>query len=155
MARLSTSIVSQPSVGSVAVNTDGSVTYTPQMNYSGQVTFTYEVCDNGLPALCDQATVTITVTEPTGIADPVAGSLILSATPNPFKETVNIRLDGDYTTTVDLLIYNSTGELQAEVKVAPGLRHISWGANQAAGVYLVVVSDGITTSSPLRVVKSE
>ncbi len=39
----------------------GAVTYTPDANFNGSDTFTYEVCDDGVPVLCDTATVTITV----------------------------------------------------------------------------------------------
>ena len=57
------SVVTGPSHGSLNIDpVSGKVTYTPAANYSGSDSFTYQVCDNGTPALCDQATVTITVT---------------------------------------------------------------------------------------------
>lgn len=51
----------QPSNGAVTLNTDGSFAYTPTLNYVGEDIFTYNVCDDGAPSLCDSATVTITV----------------------------------------------------------------------------------------------
>ncbi len=58
---LTTTLVSAPTNGTVAVNPDGTATYTPDPNFSGVDSFTYEVCDLGLPILCDQATVSLTV----------------------------------------------------------------------------------------------
>ncbi|MFM8596871.1 MAG: tandem-95 repeat protein, partial [Flavobacteriales bacterium] len=58
----SVAITVQPGSGSVSVNpTTGAITYTPAANYFGTVSFTYQVCDNGTPILCDDAIVTITV----------------------------------------------------------------------------------------------
>ncbi|MBL0047301.1 MAG: tandem-95 repeat protein [Bacteroidetes bacterium] len=47
--------------GILVLNSDGTFTYTPNLNFTGIDTFTYEVCDNGIPVLCDNAVVTITV----------------------------------------------------------------------------------------------
>jgi hypothetical protein len=54
-------IVTSPVNGNVTVNANGTVTYTPVNSFTGVDTFTYQVCDNGSPVLCDQATVTVTV----------------------------------------------------------------------------------------------
>lgn len=48
--------------GTLTINSNGTFSFTPDLNYSGTDTFIYQVCDNGSPALCDTATVTITVT---------------------------------------------------------------------------------------------
>ncbi|MFM6946911.1 MAG: tandem-95 repeat protein [Flavobacteriales bacterium] len=56
-------ITVQPSNGTVTVNpTTGVITFNPAPNFFGTTTFTYQVCDNGFPVLCDDATVTINVT---------------------------------------------------------------------------------------------
>ena len=55
---LAASSASDPDHGSVALNADGSFTYTPDENDNGLDSFTYEVCDG---ELCDTGTVTITV----------------------------------------------------------------------------------------------
>ena len=52
-------IDSGPSNGSVTVNPDGSIDYTPDANFSGIDSFTYEVCD--VDGECATATVTVTV----------------------------------------------------------------------------------------------
>ena len=53
--------VNPPANGSVVINTDGTVTYTPAPGFAGTDTFTYQICENGNPANCATATVTITV----------------------------------------------------------------------------------------------
>ena len=59
----SVTIVTQPTNGSVTVNDDGTVDYTPDNGYTGPDSFVYEV-SNTLPnPQSDVATVTITVTE--------------------------------------------------------------------------------------------
>lgn len=64
-------IVTPPPSGSVTVNTDGTITFTPAPGFTGVVTFVYQVCDNsGIPTYCDQATVSITVT-PVVVPPPV------------------------------------------------------------------------------------
>ncbi len=52
----SVSVTSGPSNGSTSVNPDGSIEYTPDADFFGSDSFTYEVCD--LAGLCDSATVT-------------------------------------------------------------------------------------------------
>lgn len=54
-------IVSGPTHGSVTINADGTITYTPASDYSGSDSFVYQVCDDVLGNLCATATVTITV----------------------------------------------------------------------------------------------
>jgi len=56
------SIDSALSNATIALNTDGTVTYTPQTDFTGTDTFTYTLCDDSKPeATCDTATVTITI----------------------------------------------------------------------------------------------
>ncbi|MEZ4979151.1 MAG: Ig-like domain-containing protein, partial [Chitinophagales bacterium] len=61
---INTTPLSGPSAGTVVINTDGSFIYTPQADTTGIFTFEYSICDNGIPSLCDTATVSITVLEP-------------------------------------------------------------------------------------------
>jgi len=50
--------------GTFVLNTiTGEVTFTPATNFNGLVTpVSYQVCDNGTPAMCGQAVITVTVT---------------------------------------------------------------------------------------------
>jgi gliding motility-associated-like protein len=50
-----------PSNGLVTANSDGSITYTPYAGFSGDDQFCYFICDNGIPVLCDTASVYIHV----------------------------------------------------------------------------------------------
>ncbi len=58
---VNSSPVSGPSNGMVSLLGNGNFTYTPAANYAGTDLFVYEVCDDGTPVLCDQATVSFTV----------------------------------------------------------------------------------------------
>lgn len=53
-------VVSAPRNGSVEVG-DGFLTYKLSRDFAGKDTFTYEVCDNGEPSKCAEATVTMSV----------------------------------------------------------------------------------------------
>jgi VCBS repeat-containing protein len=66
---LSVTLVSGPSNGSLTLNSDGSFDYTPNANFNGQDSFTYEASDGN--GGTDQATVTITVHS---VNDPVSAS---------------------------------------------------------------------------------
>jgi gliding motility-associated-like protein len=63
---LTVTLVNGPSNGTVVLNADGTFTCTPNAGYSGVDQFTYQICDNGIPILCDMATVYITV-----VPDPI------------------------------------------------------------------------------------
>jgi hypothetical protein len=56
---VTTTPVSDVAHGVLTLNSDGSFTYTPDLNFNGTDSFEYEVCDD--EALCDTATVNITV----------------------------------------------------------------------------------------------
>lgn len=60
---VNTTPVNGPLNGTLVLNADGTFTYTPNTGFEGEDSFTYEVCDNGSPALCDQATVTVRVSK--------------------------------------------------------------------------------------------
>jgi hypothetical protein len=71
-AGLTATVVSPPAHGTLALQPDGSFTYTPATGYSGPDGFTYQACDPGTPALCsDPATVSVTV-QPAACAAPAA-----------------------------------------------------------------------------------
>ena len=68
---VSTNGVLQPSNGTVSVDGNGNITYTPDNGFSGQDIFEYEIWDDGTPSLSDIAQVTIQVASQTN-SPPVA-----------------------------------------------------------------------------------
>jgi len=58
-----TSVTANPSNGSVVINDDGTITYTPDKTCVRTDVFKYQVCDTRDD--CDEATVTVTVLKPT------------------------------------------------------------------------------------------
>jgi large repetitive protein len=77
----SVKITLQPTNGTATVNANGTIIYTPNTGYLGQDTLIYNVCDNGIPALCDTALVVIKVTPPPANQAPVANRDDVSTTP--------------------------------------------------------------------------
>ena len=61
-AGVTVTVVSQPASGTVTVNPDnGTFTYTPNSNFTGDDHFTYEICSVECTELCDQAEVHINI----------------------------------------------------------------------------------------------
>lgn len=58
---INTTPTSDPTNGSVTINTDGTFTYTPNSGFTGMDMFSYQVCDDGSPSMCDITSVTIDV----------------------------------------------------------------------------------------------
>lgn len=48
-------------IGTYTIDATGNYVFTPTVGYTGPASFTYQVCDDGSPALCDIATVYLTV----------------------------------------------------------------------------------------------
>ncbi len=61
--------VNNVSNGRLWLNKTGSFVYRPNTGFTGTDSFVYEVCDNGSPQACDQATVRITVRNTTNAVD--------------------------------------------------------------------------------------
>ncbi len=119
-------IVSQPDNGTAVVNADGSVTYTPPANFTGVVTFPYQVCDKGTSPLCATALVTVTVnpTPPVGttlapvavddalvtpINTPKTGTLASNDSDPNSPALPLIYTPGTFTTTHGTLVVDNTG----------------------------------------------
>lgn len=110
---LTVTSVSQPANGSVVLNPDGTVTYTPNPNYIGTDVFTYEICDT--MGNCDTAVVTLTIENQDPIAAPdtamtpenrpvtiavlpndtdAEGPLTVTAVSTPSQGTASVNPDG-------------------------------------------------------------
>ena len=130
-----------PSHGTIVVNTDGTITYTPDANYNGSDSFTYTISDgNGGTST---ATVTLTVNSVNDV--PVArddtasvnedGSLngnvagndspsgdggnVWTVVSGPVHGSVTMNLDGTYTYTPDAN-YNGPDQFTYQIKDADG-----------------------------------
>lgn len=84
--------VQVPAHGTVELNENGTFAYTPEINFYGTDELHYQVCDNGDPALCDTAHLTIEVLPINDV--PVAADDTFSATERTSIEG-NV-LDNDY-----------------------------------------------------------
>jgi large repetitive protein len=87
-------IVSNPTNGTVILNPDGTFTYRPNAGYSGPDSFVYRVCDNGSPAMCTNATVNVTVTQPNIPPGGVTPNRTPVAMPDNMVTTRNTLLNG-------------------------------------------------------------
>jgi gliding motility-associated-like protein len=60
---VNTTPVNGPDHGTIVINTDGTFTYSPDLNYTGQDTIVVQICDDGtpLPSICVNDTIFINV----------------------------------------------------------------------------------------------
>ena len=81
--------VLSPANGSIVLLPNGNYVYTPNPTFIGMETVKYQICDNGVPSLCDTATLTIEVRElnTTGNQAPVASD---DNTATPSGQTIII-----------------------------------------------------------------
>ena len=81
--------------GIISLNANGSYTFTPNAGFTGVDQFTYKVCDNGVPSLCDTATVYFTVYDfpcvTINLKVLLEGSLYQSPTAGMMRTTLNER----------------------------------------------------------------
>ena len=70
-------VIDSPTNGSVAVNVNGELVYTPDAGFVGQETITYEVCNSGM--LCDTAvwTIEVSAVEPC-VADDITITILIN-----------------------------------------------------------------------------
>ncbi|RDZ29314.1 CARDB domain-containing protein [Lysobacter silvisoli] len=68
-ALVNVTIAGNPAHGTVVVNPNGTITYTPSNNYSGPDSYTYTICEKLNPTNCATAMVTVTVQPNTVVAN--------------------------------------------------------------------------------------
>jgi len=120
---LTVTAAGEPAHGTVVVNPDGTVTYTPDAGFVGTDTFPYTVCDDAEPAACDEVAVKVVVADvneapvagddawtvpsdaPTALpvldndGDPDGDALTLLPTGSPAHGSVTVDADGTLTYT--------------------------------------------------------
>ncbi|HNI43187.1 MAG TPA: Ig-like domain-containing protein [Chitinophagales bacterium] len=85
-----------PEHGTVVINADGTITYTPDEGFAGCDIFGYVVCDNAQPALCDTAYVVIEVaTEDCANQAPIADNEIITVIVDTPIDIAVLEGDGD------------------------------------------------------------
>ena len=101
----SVTIIEEPENGTVVINTDGTVTYTPDEDFIGDDMFTYQVCDND--DLCDTATVSVVV------AGVLAAELIIPEGFSPNDDGIHDEFDVEGLSNLypdfKMVIYNRWG----------------------------------------------
>ncbi|WP_426000361.1 Ig-like domain-containing protein [Caulobacter sp. DWR1-3-2b1] len=137
---LTVAIVSQPTHGSALANADGTITYTPDVGYTGPDSFTYKVSDGrGGEAT---ATVSVTVASPVNTA-PVALADTIEAqqdTPVVFNPRLNDRDDdGD---TLTIVSVTAAGHGQAVVNAGGSITYTPTAGYYGQDTFTYVISDG-------------
>ena len=98
--------------GTVTINNDGTISFTPQTDFLGDDSFTYTICDDDIPnPTCATATITVSVLEAVSFNIPVD----LSA----YYSTLSITTDSDLNFT---FVSNHTTEKQTTI-LSYGERH--------------------------------
>ncbi|CAM1365223.1 Ig-like domain-containing protein [Tenacibaculum xiamenense] len=121
--------------GTLLLNADGAFEYTPNTDFIGQDTFTYELCDSGTPEACDTATVTIIIHE---VSDPLSASI----------EVESIQCSGgcgEIRVTASGGLDSYSYELENTLGTVLGNNTTGIFAICNSGSYLVTVSDGVST----------
>jgi len=119
---INTTPISVPSNGSVVINSNGTYTYTPANGYVGPDQFVYEICDDGTPSLCAQATCYITVFAGPGISYTITEPLC----------------NGDANGSIDITVNNATPPLTYAWSNGATTEDLN---NVVAGTYVVTVTD--------------
>jgi hypothetical protein len=127
----SVNIVTNPINGTVTVNsTSGSITYTPNIGWFGNDSFTYSICDGGTPVTCDTATVNITVNENVGLEDLNANEYHVYFSDNAINiVSLTKDIEGFFK------LYNSVGKLVCEGELSKTINF-----NASSGIYYMEIS---------------
>ena len=74
----------QPSNGSIVVNADSTITYTPDPGYEGTDNFEYRICSSDYPNICDVGMVTVNITACAALPTEnlIAGKVFLEQLPD-------------------------------------------------------------------------
>ena len=104
-------ILTNPVNGTAVANQNGTITYTPNNGFTGEISFDYLLCDDGIPFLCNKATVAVTINETiTGVFNNAFDQLIdVNIFPNPATDLIQLKMNG-LPSNFDLSILTLTGK---------------------------------------------
>ena len=125
----SVTLLTTPTNGTYTLNpATGQLTYTPNTNFVGSTSFTYAICDFGMPILCDTATATITVS---GINDPPVALNDVATTNEDTPVLINVLsndsdLDGNL---VPSTVTITTPPINGSVSVDPVTGEVTYTPN--------------------------
>ncbi len=131
--------------GSVSLST-GTITYSPDTNYNGPASFTYQVCDNGTTngapdAKCTTGTVNVTVT---AVNDPPTLNAIANQTVY-VGNTLNLTAVGsDLDLPPQTLTYSLTGSVPSGAMINPTTGAFSWAPTAAQGGHIYTLTVRVT-----------
>jgi VCBS repeat-containing protein len=140
---LAASIASQPANGTVVLGADGSFTYTPNADYSGLDSFTYEVSDGTAVAI---GTVDVTITPvndaPVAVAD-------AATTAQDAPVTIDVLANDTDVDSSALTAAVASGPAHGTVTAAPGgsLVYTPAAGYSGADSFTYTVSDGQLTAT--------
>ena len=146
---LTTTVISGPANGNATVLNDDSVQYAPNIGFKCIDTFIYQVCDDGVPILCDNAIVTITVSSAIVIPGVLENNdskwNLLENHPNPFVEKTEIFFTSKDAGIIEFTIYNGMGELvySREISAKKGMNAFEVALpGIAPGIYMYSIKQG-------------
>lgn len=116
-----------PTKGTVTVNADGTIRYTPNPGTMGTDIYTYKICDKSQPSVCAEASVIITITPPGNTADL---SVIKTAT----KSSVTINEEFFFQITVKNNGQVAATNVKVRDQLPAGLMYVSGADSQENGV---------------------
>ncbi len=140
--------LSGPSHGSLSLNADGSFSYTPQPNYNGADSFSYQAMSGGASSLPATVSLTVNPANDAPVATGDAYSIAAGATLNVAAPGVlgnDSDIDGDALTAVNAsaltgLTFNPDGSFSYAAPTTAGTQTFTYEA-----------SDGAATSAPATV----
>ena len=101
---LTASLVTSPGKGTLKLAADGSFTYTPARNFTGQVSFTYANSDGTVKS--NNATVTITVGQTKAAAKGHGADAVADMSDDQVPAPLSLVTSGEHQQAMDALIHN-------------------------------------------------
>ena len=139
---LTTIILSGPSNGNADTLNGSNIQYTPNPGFIGTDTITYEVCDNSVPPLCDQAMAIITVTSGVGIDGLVNNQNKIMIYPNPANNYVKLDLENIHGQEYTIELFDHMGRLVRNYNDQTTAEFIMNRSGLSSGLYFINIISG-------------